>query len=174
MLWQVLKRKSHPRFGLGKLDNDGVMKTKTLLLIILLSCAGIFLLAISAGAIWWMLRPQAITFSDDAKVTLLKVDYGKQHVPPTVKAAPVAANGRPVRAARGGTFNTTNDTLVIWVRQQYDSSQNQYHNFQYYIYDKAGEACVQATTSYGGNGRQGNEVVGIRIDAFPRREGKLY
>ena len=41
-----------------------------------------------------------------------------------------------------GSYTTTNDTLVLWVRQEYDASGNQFHNFQYYVYDKAGTACV--------------------------------
>jgi hypothetical protein len=145
------------------------MKTK----IILLSVAAILILGIIAGAIWWSLRPQAVTFSDDAKITLLKVEYGKHHAPPSVKASPAtAANGRPTRTTRTGSFNTTNDTLVLWVRQEYPTGNNEYHYFSYYIYDKAGTACVQAGGSGGSN--RGNEVVPIRVEAFPRREGKFY
>ncbi|HZF01395.1 MAG TPA: hypothetical protein VE344_05805 [Methylomirabilota bacterium] len=137
------------------------MKTK----ILLLSVAAILIIGIVAAAVWWMLRPQVITFSDDAKLTLLAVDYGKKHKPPDVKAS----SGTRVR--RGNSFTTTNDTLVVWVRQEYDSKQ--YHYFQYYAYDKAGAACVGANANYGGN-RQGNEVVGIRLDGFPRRQGKFF
>ncbi|HTV75933.1 MAG TPA: hypothetical protein VMD57_02960, partial [Candidatus Baltobacteraceae bacterium] len=58
-----------------------------------------------------------------------------------------------------------------WVRQEYDSKQ--YANFQYFAYDKAGAACVGAN-AYSNGGRQGNEVVGIRLDGFPRRQGKFF
>ena len=143
------------------------MKIKILLWSIVL----ILIIGLAASAYWWMSRPQIITFSDDAKVTLLAVQYGKRHAPPTVKASPTATN-RPVARGRG-SFTTTDDTLVLWVREQSDASNNQYHNFQYYVYDKAGTACVQ---TYGRNysgGRQGNGIVAVQFDAFPRREGKF-
>ncbi len=144
------------------------MKTK----IIIGSVVLILILALAAAAWWWLSRPQVITFSDDAKVTLLKVEYGKHHAQPTAKAAAKPASGA---AARGrGSFTTPTDTLVIWVREASDASGNQYHSFQYYAYDKAGTACVQ---TYGRNysgGRQGNGVVAVQFDAFPRRQGKFY
>ena len=143
------------------------MKTR----IILWSLASILIIGLAAGAYWWLSRPQVITFSDDAKVTLLKVEYGKRHAPPNVKAS-AASTSRPAARPRG-SFTTTNDTLVIWVREASDTSGNQYHSFQYYAYDKAGTACVQ---TYGRNysgGRQGNSVVAVQLDAFPRRQGKF-
>ena len=42
------------------------------------------------------------------------------------------------------------------------------------MYDKAGTACVQ---TYGRNysgGRQGNGIVAVQFDAFPRRQGKFF
>jgi hypothetical protein len=142
------------------------MKTK----IIIGSVVLILVIGLAAAAYWWLSRPQVITFSDDAKVTLLKVEYGKRHAQPTAKAAAKPAAGARAR----GSFNTPTDTLVIWVREASDTSGNQYHNFQYYAYDKAGTACVQ---TYGRNysgGRQGNGVVAVQFDAFPRRQGKFY
>jgi hypothetical protein len=145
------------------------MKTKILLGVVI-----VLVITLAAGAFWWLRRPQVITFSDDSKVTLLAVEYGKRHAPPTAKAPAASTPARtPVR--RGpGSFTTPNDTLVIWVRETSDTSANQYHNFQYYVYDKAGTACVQ---TYGRNysgGRQGNGVVAVQFDAFPRRQGKFY
>ena len=67
------------------------MKTK----ILLLSFVSIFILGLAAGAFWWFSRPQIITFSDDAKLTLVKVEYGKRHAPPmAAKAAAGAARRR--------------------------------------------------------------------------------
>ena len=133
--------------------------------IILWSVVLILIIGIAAVAFWWLRRPQIITFSDDSKLTLLAVDYGKKHAPPNVKAP---AGG--TRARRGNSFNTPTDTLVLWVRQEHDPQQ--YANFQYYLYDKAGTACA-VSYGYGGGGRQGSEVVGIRFEAFPRRQGKF-
>ena len=142
--------------------------------ILLWSVVSILIIGMAAGAFWWLERPQVVTFSDDSQVTLLKVDYGKHHVPPVVKAsAPAPGTRAPVR--RGGSFTTTNDTLVLWFRQEYDTSGNQYHGFQYYAYDKAGTACViDSMTHYGNGGRRGNDVVGVEFAGFPRHQGKFY
>jgi hypothetical protein len=143
------------------------MKTK-----IFLSVAIVLVVGMSAGAFWWLRRPQVITFSDGSKVTLLAVEYGKRHAPPTVKASTTSTNKAPVRRGNG-TFTSTNDTLVVWVRMEYDSKQ--YHYFQLYAYDKAGTACVGSTTThYATTGRRnGNDVAGIEFSAFPRRQGKV-
>jgi hypothetical protein len=139
------------------------MKTKILL------WGGVLILVagIAAAAVWWILRPQTITFSSGAKLTLMAVEYGKHHAPPANKTT--ATRGR----GRGGAFTTTNDTLVVWVRQEYDSKE--WHNFQYFAYDEAGAACVgNSGMTYGNGGRQGNQVVGLRLDAFPRRQSKFF
>lgn len=133
--------------------------------ILLLSSIVVLLLAIGAGVFWWSNRPQVVTFSDGAKLTLLKVDYGRRHAPPPVKSATGA------RARRGNSFTTSENTLVLWIQEKYDP--NEYHNFQYYVYDQANTACIQ-TYGYGGGNNRGSEVVGVRIDAFPRRDSKFY
>ena len=116
----------------------------------------ILLLAAAGAGAWWMLRPQVMTFDDDSKVTFLRADYGKHHAYPGVSRA----------------INTSNDTLVVWVRQQTDP--NQYANFTYYLYDKDGTACVMGSGGYYGGNRGGSHVAGIQFDAFPRRAGKFY
>jgi hypothetical protein len=136
------------------------MKTK----ILPLSIVAILVIGLAAGAVWWELRPQTIILGSGDKVTLLKVDYGKHHTPPGVKA-PAATRGR-----RGAAFTTPTDTLVIWVRQEHDPKQ--YANFQYFLYDKAGTACAESYGG-GGNGRTGSEVVSVQFQAFPRRQGKF-
>ncbi len=138
--------------------------------IILLSLVVILLLGAAGGAYWWSSRPQVITFSDDATLTLLGVDYGKRHTQPGSKTAKTTATAGRQTGGRG-SFTTATDTLVVWVKAKYDPQQ--YHYFQYYLYDKAGTACAQ---SYGQNysgARQGNEVFAVQIDAFPRRQGKF-
>ena len=149
------------------------MKTK-----IWLSIAIVLVIGLAAGAFWWLRRPQVITFSDDTKLTLLGVDYGKHHTVPGGKLPPApatpAVRGQPAAARRGpGTVTTAIDTLVVWLRAKYDQSSdtpNQYRNFQFYIYDKAGTACAQAYSSV----QQGTEVFSVQFPAFPRRQGKLY
>jgi hypothetical protein len=140
---------------------------------ILCIAVSILIIGLVAAAVWWLRRPQVIIFSDDSKVILLAVEYGKRHAPPAVKASTTSTNKAPARGR--GSFTTTNDTLVVWVRQEYDASGNAYHGFQYYAYDKAGTACVGSfTTHYANTGRRnGNDVVGVEFTAFPRRQGKF-
>jgi hypothetical protein len=142
---------------------------KKTLKILLLSVVLILILGLAAGAFWWLRKPQVITFDSGDKVTLLGVDYGKHHAPPGVK--PPTSTNTTVRArTRGGAFNTATDTLVVWVRQEHDP--RQYAFFQYYLYDKAGSACVQSFGIGGGN-RQASDMVSIQFPAFPRRQGKF-
>jgi hypothetical protein len=146
------------------------MKIKILLWSVFL----ILIIGLAACAYWWMSRPQVITFSDDAKVTLLAVQYGKHHAPPTAKAAAKPPAGAAARRGGASSFTTPTDTLVLWVRQQYDASGNQSHSFQYYVYDKAGTACVQTYgRNYSGGNQRGNDIVAVQLDAFPRRQGKF-
>lgn len=128
------------------------MKTRTLLW----SIAAILLIALFTGAFWWKLRPQVITFDDGSTLTLVSVDYGKHHKPAIVRKS----------------FNTDQDTLVVWVKQKHDPQQ--WANFQYYLYNAAGTACVASSGVYYGSDRQNNEIVGVQFSAFPRRQRKFY
>jgi hypothetical protein len=135
--------------------------------IILWSGVSILLIGILAASIWWLRKPQIIMLSDGTKLTLLGVEYGKHHKYPTVK---VKATGR-----RGGgptSFDTTNDTLVVWIKAEHKP--NQYPNYQLMVYDHAEIACVGNWG--GGNSRQiknGMEVMGVQLNAFPRRDRKI-
>jgi hypothetical protein len=132
------------------------MKTK----ILLWGSSSILVIGVAA-AVWWLQRPQVIIFGDDSKVTLVGKDYGKRHTPPSVRGI-----------TRRNSFTTTEDTLVLWVRQEYDSKQ--WHNFQYFLYDKSGTACVNSSgMNYGNRGRQGNELIAVEFSAFPRRQSKF-
>ena len=127
----------------------------------------VFIAGLVAAAAWWLWQPQTVTLANGARLTLIGVTYGKHHVPP--KAA--STNGR---RPRGGSFgDSTNDYLVVWIRQQHKP--NQWPNYQLYAYDNKGIACAgySGMTSVNNNRQQGNEVVGIRLEAFPRREGKF-
>ncbi len=136
--------------------------------ILLWSIVSMLIIGIAGGAFWWLRRPQVITFDSGDKVTLLAVEYGKKHTPPGIKTT--ATTTARARGGRSAAFTTATNTLVIWVRQEHDPQQ--YANFQYYLYDMAGTACV-ASYGGGGNGQQGSEVVGVQFPAFPRRQGKL-
>jgi hypothetical protein len=132
------------------------MKTKILLAGILVVLIG----AIAFGA-FWLWRPQVVTFDDGSKFTLLAVQYGKRHEAPVVTGA-----------RRATSINTTNDTLVLWLHEQYDPDQ-QYRNFQFYAYDKALTACASAQGVGAYYNRKVNQVIGIRFPAFPRRQSEF-
>ena len=157
--------------------------------IILWSLALILIIALAAGAYWWMSRPQVITFSDGSKLTLLGVDYGKRHAVPGGKLPPgspriVWTAGPQVNAfsprSGNGLFTTFNDMLVVWVRAKYDYTTNQpgqprpFHNFQLYGYDKDGTARAYGSKGNSSDSPQGDDILAIPFYAFPRREGKLY
>ena len=134
--------------------------------ILLGSIVAILILGLAGGAFWWLRRPQVITFSNGDKLTLLAVDYGKKHTAPGGKPATTAARGRN----NATSFNTTADTLVLWIRQ--DHQPNQYAYFQYYVYDKANTACVE-TYGSGGSQQAASSLMSVQLPAFPRRQGKF-
>jgi hypothetical protein len=135
--------------------------------IILWSIVSILIIGILAASIWWLRRPQIITLSDGTKLTLLGVDYGKHHKYPTVK---VKATGR-----RGGgptSFDTTNDTLVVWILSEHKA--NQWPNFQVLVSDKAATAWVQSSRENPREIKNGMTLMGVQLNAFPRRDSKIY
>jgi len=134
------------------------MKTKVLLWV----AASIVLVAVMAGAVWWELKKQIITFDDGSELTLLAVDYGQHHKSPEIKV-----NGGVVR---GHSFETTNDTLVVWIREKFPD--RSYRNFQFYAYDQAGTACAMGMGG-GYSGRSGNQIASVQFAAFPRRQGQF-
>ncbi|MEI9959732.1 MAG: hypothetical protein WDM76_00990 [Limisphaerales bacterium] len=136
------------------------MKTK----ILTWSVVSILVLGIAAG-IWWWLRPPTITLSDGSTLKLIAVTYGKRHKMPDIKVSNNPRRGRPM-------FDGTNDTLVLWMVQKHKG--NNWPNYQFYAYDKAGTACA---SDWGRNSWQinrGEELVGVRLNAFPRRDRKIY
>jgi len=150
------------------------MKLKIILIsIVTLLIAG----AVATGFFYLrMARTQVINFDNGDKLTLLGVDYGKKHVVPGAKtpAATNSTSGAPRRNQRSSTsFTTSEDTLVMWVRIEHDPQQ--YPNYQFFIYDKAGIACGEGNRNYFNNmgGQQSNEVFAIQFPAFPRRVGQL-
>jgi hypothetical protein len=134
--------------------------------IILWSTVSVLTAGIAVASIWWLRRPQIITLTDGSKLTLLGVEYGKHHKFPTVKTTGRRVSGGP------SSFETTNDTLVAWILSEHKG--NQWGNFQVLVSDKAATACV---ASFARNSRQiktGMEVMGVQLDAFPRRDRKIY
>jgi hypothetical protein len=135
--------------------------------IFLWSVVSILIVGIAVAAIWWLRRPQIITLSDGTKLTLLNVEYSKHHKFPKLKTT-----GQRMMGGGPAAFDTTNDTLVVWILSQHKA--NQYPNYQVLTSDKAATACV---SSWAGNSRHiknGVEIMGVQLNAFPRRDGKIY
>jgi hypothetical protein len=128
------------------------MKTKTLLWIVVSALA-------AAGAVWWLWRPQTITLNDGTKLKLVVVTYGKHHSFPGAQYEPSVSD-------------STNDTLYVWIEQKHKD--NNWPNYQLMVYDKAATACAGNSMMTSRQIRPGDEIVGIRLDAFPRRQGKFY
>ena len=133
--------------------------------IILWSVVSILIIGLAGAAFWWLRRPQIITLSDGTKLTLLGVDYGKHHKFPTVKTTGRRTGGG------GGTFDTTNDTLMVWILNEHKA--NQYPNYQVLACDKAETACVTSQSSNSRQVKQGMEVMGVQLNAFPCRASKI-
>ena len=153
------------------------------------SVLSILIISLAGGAYWWMSRPQVITFSDGSKLTLLGVEYGKSHAVPGGKLPPgspriVWTVGPEVNAfsplSGNGSFTTFNDMLVVWVRAKYNCTPNQpgqpgqYRSFQLSVYDKDGTARGGGASPNRSDSPQGDDILAIPFDAFPRRAGKLY
>src|SRR5277367_183476 len=140
-------------------------KNRAMKKIILWSAVGIFILGVCAAAFWWLSRPQVIQLDKDTKLTLLGVEYGKHHKFPNIKVVGRRAGGGPT------SFDTTNDTLVVWILQETKGQQR--YGWQAFVYDRAETGCV---TSWAGNWRSAGanrQIAAVQLDAFPRWDGKF-
>jgi len=131
--------------------------------IIIWSSIVLVVAGLAVGAYLWLNKPQVIQLSDGTKLTLLGVEYGTHHKYPTsnVKGAHVSAN----------SFDTPEKSLIVWILQEHKP--NQWPNYQTLVYDRAETACVG---NWSGNSQQiknGMEIAGLELKAFPRRDSKL-
>lgn len=121
---------------------------------------------LAAGAVivglWWSRRPQVVVLESGGRLTLLGTTYGRHHTPAGSRQPLPVARSR----ARGGPFETANDALVVWVRQEHPV--NRQPQYQFYAYDKRGTACVGESTVHYNYIDETNEIVGVQFDAFPR------
>lgn len=134
------------------------------------SVALILVIAAVAGAMFWLRRPQVVILKDGTKLTLVGVSYGKHHVFKGAKTTGSHLHGRT-------TFDTTNDTLMVWIESEKPHEHNdnpyQWPNYQLMTYDSADTACVGSWQTTGQQIKNGVYVQGFIINAFPRRERKI-
>jgi len=131
--------------------------------IVIWSSISLVVMGLAVGAYLWLQKPQVIQLSDGTKLTLLGVEYGTHHKYPTAR----------VKGAHRTTtsFDTPEKAVVVWILQEHKP--NQWPNFQTLVYDRAETACV---ANWSGNSQQiknGVEIVGIELHAFPRRDSKM-
>lgn len=133
--------------------------------IILWSLVAALIASLAGGAFLWPRKPQVIIMSNGTKLTLLGVTYGKHHVAPRMKLA----NGR----SRGGgaRMDSTNNTVVIWILQEHKP--NQWPNYELMVYDTANTACVSAWSRNSTQIKDGMEVQGFMLEAYPRWDKKM-
>jgi hypothetical protein len=135
--------------------------------IILWSVVLVLTVGILAASIWWLRRPQVIILGDGTKLTLLGVEYGKHH-----KFPPVKTKGRRTGGGGPASFYTTNDTLVAWILSEHKS--DQWPNYQVLAYDEGATACVGNWIRNSRSIKNGMEIAGVQLDAFQRRDRKIY
>jgi hypothetical protein len=119
--------------------------------------------AIGAG-IYLKSRPQIIVLKNGTKLTFLGASYGKHHAFKGLKSTNSRMRGRT-------TLDTTNDTLVVWMEAEY--KQNQWPNYQLLVYDSDNTACVGAWQSTSSQVKNGVNITGFTLNAFPRRDSKM-
>jgi hypothetical protein len=132
--------------------------------IILWSVLAIVLVAIAVAATLWLMRPQVIVLKDGTRLTFVGASYGKHHVFKGIKTMGSYRRGRT-------TLDTTNDTLVVWVEAQHKV--NQWGNYQLLVYDTAETACVNSWSQMSSHVKNGVDVQGYVVNAFPRRDSKM-
>jgi hypothetical protein len=136
--------------------------------IILWSVAGIFVLGIAIAGLWWLNRPQVIILKDGTKLSLVGVTYGRHHVPPKITISGTRNRGG------GGSIDGTNNSVVVWIESESKKTgQNQYPNYQLFVYDRAETACVSAWSRSSGEIKNGVYLQGYLLDAFPRQDRKI-
>jgi hypothetical protein len=127
--------------------------------------SGLCVVALAVAAlVYWETRPQVVILKNGTRITLVSVTYGKHHVFKGVKTTGSRPRGR-------ATLDTTNDTVVVWIKSEHKMSQ--YPNYQLLVYDSANTACVGAWQRTGNQIKNGVEIMGFALDAFPRRDRKM-
>jgi hypothetical protein len=133
--------------------------------IILWSIVSLVIVGVAVDAFLWLHKPQVIKLNDGTKLTLVGVTFGRHHVPPKIKIA-----GRSARSD-GARLDSTNDTLVVWIEAEHKP--NQYPNYQLMVYDNANTASVSTYARTQSQIKNGVEIQGFMLDAYPRWDRKM-
>src|SRR6185437_13565905 len=126
--------------------------------IILWSVVGILIVGICATGIWWLRRPQVIQLDKNTTLTLLGVEYGKHHKFPKISST----GNRRNSGGQPNSFDTTNDTLVVWILQE-TKGQNRY-GWQAFISDGAETAGVTSWAIQWNSAGANKQIAAVQVD----------
>lgn len=119
----------------------------------------VWAVVLALGIFLWLRWPQRIVLPDGSKVTLAAVTLGKHHQFPDKKIS-------------GAKFDTPADVLCVWFRESFTNGSPP--DYQILEFDQSGSFCAGRFTAIrrfpDGNG---TDVACVRLDSFPRRDGKL-
>ena len=139
--------------------------------IILWSIVSLVIAGIAVDAFLWQGKPQVITLNGGTKLTLLGVTYGKHHVPPKTRIAGQSSRGNDALLV------STNDTLVVWIKAERKAGQDPNHqllvSYQLLVSDPANTACTETYARNQSQVKEGVEIQGFMLDAYPRRDRKI-
>ena len=134
--------------------------------IIIWSLVSLVIVGIAVDAFLWLRKPQIIKLTDGTRLTLVGVTYGKHHVAPKITVA-----GKTTRGNGGARIDSTNNTVVVWIEAE--TKPNQYPNYQLLVYDKANTACVSTYARTQSQIKNGVNMQGFTLDAYPRWDSKM-
>ena len=106
-------------------------------------------------------HPQVIALKDGTKLTLLGLTYGKHHVAPNSQA--VGGN-----IWSGNSIDRTDETTVVWIEIEHDASR--WPSYSLLVSDKTNTACITSHEITRCHVREGVEVHGFALNAYPRWE----
>lgn len=107
----------------------------------------------------------AITLSDGTKLTLLGVTYGRHHVAPNFEE--IGGNIR-----NGNWINRPNDATVVWLELEHKPGT--WPDYALLVSDEANTACITSEVTTRSHVRDGVEVHGFLLQAFPRWDKQIF
>lgn len=106
-----------------------------------------------------------ITLKDGSKITLLGITYGKHHVAPNYEAI-----GGSIRS--GNWIDRPDEVAVAWIEIEHDAAH--WPSYSLLVSDTAGANVVRAETSTRCHVRDGVDVHGFQLQAYPRWDEQFY
>jgi hypothetical protein len=129
------------------------MKTK----IILWSVVSVLTVGIAADTdpVPALDSPQVIHLDDHTKLTLLGTSYGYHHVAPHFE-----------NLHGGNWIYTATNATVVWIEEEHEPGKCS--SYELLVSDRANTGCVSTETDTGSHVKDGVEIQGFRLLAFPR------